>query len=31
MKDVRTKSYVGMRRLAENRKEWRTATNKSLD
>jgi hypothetical protein len=23
MKDVRTKSYVGMKRLAENREEWR--------
>jgi hypothetical protein len=31
MKDVKTKSYVGMRRLAENREEWRAATNQSLD
>jgi hypothetical protein len=25
------KKYVGMRRLAENREEWRAATNQSLD
>jgi hypothetical protein len=31
MKDVKTKRYVGMRRLAENREEWRAATNQSLD
>jgi hypothetical protein len=31
MKDVKTKSYVGMRRLAENRDNWRAATNQSLD
>jgi hypothetical protein len=27
---VKTKSYAGMRRLAENREEWRAATNQSL-
>jgi hypothetical protein len=31
MKDVRTKSYVGMEILAENRKDWRAATNQLLD
>jgi hypothetical protein len=31
MKDVKTKSYVGMKRLAENREGWRAASNHSLD
>jgi hypothetical protein len=31
MKDVKTKSYVGMKRLVENREEWRAVTNQSLD
>jgi hypothetical protein len=31
MKDVKTKSYVGMKRLAENRVVWRAATSQSLD
>jgi hypothetical protein len=31
MKDVKRKSYVGMKRLAENREDWRAATNQSLD
>jgi hypothetical protein len=31
MKDVRTKSYVGMKRLVENKSKWRAATNQSLD
>jgi hypothetical protein len=31
MKDVKTKSYVGMTTLAENREDWRAATNQSLD
>jgi hypothetical protein len=30
-KDVKTKSYVGMKRLAENREYWRAAANQSLD
>jgi hypothetical protein len=28
---VKRKSYVGMKRLAENREDWRAATNQSLD
>jgi hypothetical protein len=28
---VKTRSYVGMRRLTENREEWRAATYQSLD
>jgi hypothetical protein len=31
MKDVKTKSYVGVRRLTENREDWMAATNQSLD
>jgi hypothetical protein len=31
VRDVKTRSYVGMRRLVENREEWRAATNQSLD
>jgi hypothetical protein len=31
MKDMKTKGSAGMRRLAENREEWRAATNQSLD
>jgi hypothetical protein len=31
VRDVKTRSYVGMRRLAEDREEWRAATNQSLD
>jgi hypothetical protein len=31
MKAPKTKSYVGMKRLAENRVDWRTATNQSFD
>jgi hypothetical protein len=31
VRDVKTRSYVGMRRLTENREEWRAATNQSLD
>jgi hypothetical protein len=27
MKDVKTKSYAGMKKLAENRKDWIPATN----
>jgi hypothetical protein len=27
MKNVKTKSYVGMKRQAENREDWRAATN----
>jgi hypothetical protein len=30
MKEVKTKSYVGMKGLAENREDWRAATNQSL-
>jgi hypothetical protein len=28
---VKTKSYLGMKRLAENRENWRAGTNQSLD
>jgi hypothetical protein len=31
MKDVKRKSYVGMKRLAENREVWRSAINQSFD
>jgi hypothetical protein len=31
VRDVKTRSSVGMRRLAENRVKWRAATNQSLD
>jgi hypothetical protein len=31
MKDVETKSYVRMKRLAKSREDWRAATNQSLD
>jgi hypothetical protein len=31
MKDVKAKSYVGMKRLAENIENWRAAANQSLD
>jgi hypothetical protein len=31
IKDVKTKSYLGMKRLAENRENWRAGTNQSLD
>jgi hypothetical protein len=31
MKDIKTKSYAGMKRLAGNRVEWRAATSQSLD
>jgi hypothetical protein len=31
MKDVKTKNYVGMKRLEENREDRRAATNQSLD
>jgi hypothetical protein len=31
MKDVKTKSYARMKRLAENREDWRAAANQSLD
>jgi hypothetical protein len=29
IKDVKTKSCVGMKRLAENREDWTAATNRS--
>jgi hypothetical protein len=31
MKDVKIKSYVGMKILVENRENWIAATNQSLD
>jgi hypothetical protein len=31
MKEVKAKSYVGMKRLVENRVDRRAATNQSLD
>jgi hypothetical protein len=31
MKDLETKSYEGLKRLTENREEWRAATNQTYD
>jgi hypothetical protein len=31
MKDVTAENYVGMKRLAGNREEWRANTNQSLE
>jgi hypothetical protein len=31
MKNKKTKSYAGMKRLVENREDWRVSTTQSID